>query len=106
MRSPKYAVAVCAVALVLVLAGCDYSSVVLPTPPPSPFPTAGTTGFAVTGVTLHTYTGPATITADGTTLDSVLIPFAITIAANNVTITRSEILGATADTYVVEQDSG
>ncbi len=46
------------------------------------------------GVTLTTYTGPATITTDGTIIDSKYIPFHLVIRAKNVRITRCEIVGA------------
>jgi hypothetical protein len=50
-------------------------------------PTAGVPA----GVTLSTYTGPSTITKDGTVIDGKDIPFALEIAAKNVVITRSRI---------------
>lgn len=62
--------------------------------PPFPaFPDASCTGWAHTGVTLTTYSGPTTITTAGTTIDSKQINSDITIAANNVTIKRSQING-------------
>lgn len=62
--------------------------------PPFPaFPDASCTGWAHTGVTLTTYSGPTTITTNGTVIDSKQINSSITIAANNVTITRSLING-------------
>lgn len=62
-------------------------------PPPSTgFPGATTTGVPA-GVALTPYTGPATITAPGTVIDSKLIttPLVIAAGANNVTIRNSVI---------------
>jgi hypothetical protein len=43
------------------------------------------------GLALTTYTGPSTITKDGTVIDAKDIPFGLEIAAKNVVITRSRI---------------
>jgi hypothetical protein len=56
-------------------------------------PDANCTGWQHTGVTLSTYSGPTTITTAGTVIDSKLINSDITIAANNVTIKRSQVNG-------------
>lgn len=56
-------------------------------------PDANCTGWQHTGVTLTPYTGPTTITVAGTVIDSKLINSSITIAANNVTIKRSQVNG-------------
>lgn len=53
--------------------------------------TASNTGWAPTGVTLTTYTGPSTITVDGTVIDGADINGGLQINANNVKITRSRI---------------
>jgi hypothetical protein len=57
------------------------------------FPDANCTGWQHTGVTLTNYSGPTTITTAGTVIDSKRINSSITIAANNVTIKRSEVNG-------------
>jgi hypothetical protein len=65
-------------------------------PPPSPggWPDATNTGWQHTGATLAAYSGPSTITVDGTTIDSKLITGDLCIKASNVRITRSEVRGA------------
>lgn len=60
------------------------------------WPTAGTTGWQHTGVTLTPYSGPTTITIDGTVINGKDIKSKIKIDANNVTIKRSRIY---ANTY-------
>ena len=57
------------------------------------FPDSNCTGWQHTGVTLTSYSGPTTITQAGTVIDSKRINSSITIAADNVTIKRSEING-------------
>jgi hypothetical protein len=75
-----FPLAVIAVALV----ACD----------PAPgWPTSSSAGWQHTGVTLTPYTGPLTITQDGTTIDSADIAGCLTIEANDVTISRSRITG-------------
>jgi hypothetical protein len=110
MHLPRYAAAALALTALMALAGCNYTTYVLPPPNPGSgsqtFPTIQTTGWAPTGVALQPYTGPSDITTNGTTIDGADIPFALTIEADNVTITRSRILGSTSDTYVVEQMAG
>jgi hypothetical protein len=59
-----------------------------PTPTPSGFPDESTTG--PTG-TLTTYSGPSTITAAGTVIDSKDITTCLVIKATNVTIRNSRI---------------
>lgn len=56
-------------------------------------PGPSTTGVP-TGTALTTYTGPTTITTDGTVIDSKFIPVHLVIRAKNVTISRCEIVGA------------
>ncbi len=79
------------------------------TQPPSsgsgvvPFPTPSTTGWAPTGVTLKPYTGPLTITANGTVIDGADIAGGLTVKANNVTISRSRIRAGNGLSYVVYQ---
>jgi len=46
------------------------------------------------GTTLTTYTGPSTITTNGTVIDGKSIPFGLRIEAQNVVITRSSIRGS------------
>ena len=66
-----------------------------PTTPPTsaPAPTTGFPSSASTGVpdgtSLSTYTGPSTITNDGTVIDSKKITSCIVIKADNVTIKNS-----------------
>ena len=63
-----------------------------PQPPVSgQFPTPETAGWRHTGVTLTTYSGPCTITEDGTIIDGKDIKCGLRIEANNVTIKRSRI---------------
>ena len=62
------------------------------------FPNASCTGYAPTGVTLTTYTGPNPVTVAGTVIDGKQINGNLTIQANNVTIRRSRILGGRIDT--------
>ncbi|MCA9603027.1 MAG: hypothetical protein R3A78_00370 [Polyangiales bacterium] len=62
-----------------------------PTPGDGAFPSPATTGWAHTGVTLSAYTGPSTITADNTVIDSKDITKCLVIDAKNVTIKRSRI---------------
>ena len=57
------------------------------------FPDGNCTGWRHTGVTLAPYTGPMTITASGTTIDSALITGYLQIKAANVTIKRSQVNG-------------
>jgi hypothetical protein len=65
-----------------------------PVPPTSPpaagFPNASNTGVPA-GVTLTPYTGPSRISADGTVIDRKEITSCLSIAADNVKITRSRI---------------
>ncbi|HTJ39023.1 MAG TPA: PKD domain-containing protein [Dactylosporangium sp.] len=60
-------------------------------------PTAGWPGPTNTGVpagtTLTTYTGPCTITADDTVIDSQTVNCDLIIRASNVTITKSKVNG-------------
>lgn len=56
------------------------------------FPDTNCTGWQHTGVTLTAYTGPTTITTDGTVIDSKLINGTIIVQAKNVTIKRSKIV--------------
>ncbi len=55
------------------------------------YPTAACTGWQHTGVTLSAYTGPSTVTVDGTVIDGKSIDTCLTIDADNVTIKRSRI---------------
>src|SRR5262249_40382152 len=66
-------------------------------PPPAGFPTPQNTGWQPTGVTLQPYTGPLTISQDGTTIDSADITGMISVTADNVTITRSRIRAGGTD---------
>lgn len=54
-------------------------------------PGASNTGWQHTGVRLTPYTGPMTITTDGTVIDGKDIAGQLTISANDVTIQRSRI---------------
>jgi hypothetical protein len=54
-------------------------------------PDASNTGWQHTGVKLTPYTGPMTITTDGTVIDRKDINGQLTILANDVTIKRSRI---------------
>jgi Ca2+-binding RTX toxin-like protein len=58
---------------------------------PSGFPTAETTGVPA-GTTLTTYTGPMTITTDGTVIDGKIINGTLVIEADNVVIKNSKII--------------
>ena len=60
-------------------------------PPSTDFPTPATTGWRHTGVTLSPYTGPQTITADGTVIDGKDITSCLYVKADNVTIRNSRI---------------
>lgn len=53
--------------------------------------TASNVGWAAAGATLTTYSGPSTITTDGTTIDSKDISGGLQINADNVTIRKSRI---------------
>jgi hypothetical protein len=57
------------------------------------FPNASNTGVP-DGVTLSTYGGSCTITADNTVIDAKVINCGLTIQATNVTISRSIVNGA------------
>lgn len=57
------------------------------------FPDGNCTGWQHTGVTLTNYTGPLTITAANTVIDSKNITGCITVQAANVTIKRSKVSG-------------
>ncbi|GAA3579194.1 hypothetical protein GCM10022197_40850 [Microlunatus spumicola] len=62
-----------------------------PAPAPAPsngFPDAGSTGVP-TGVSLSAYTGPSTITRDGTVIDGKKITSCLVIKADDVTIKNS-----------------
>ena len=65
-------------------------------PPPAQtnggFPDASNTGVPA-GVTLSTYTGPCTITADGTIIDAKTVNCDLSIRATDVVIKRSRING-------------
>ena len=63
-----------------------------PTPSPKNFPNASNTGVP-TGTALTTYTGPLSITKDGTTINDKTIKGDVLIKADDVTITRSRING-------------
>lgn len=73
-----------------------------PTPPPAPEPppAASSSGFpgpsntgVPAGVSLASYTGPTRITQPGTVIDAQLIRGTLVIAAPNVTIIRSKVIG-------------
>ncbi len=71
------------------------------------FPTEATTGWEPTGVTLSAYTGPSTISTDGTTIDSMDITTCITVTAANVTIKRSRVRCDDGNgTWVINHKSG
>lgn len=55
------------------------------------YPDASNTGWKHTGVTLKPYTGPTTITVDGTVIDGRDVKSCLTIKADNVVIRRSRI---------------
>lgn len=55
------------------------------------YPDETCTGYEPTGVSLTAYSGPTTITANGTTIDSKHITSTLTIEATGVTISRSWI---------------
>lgn len=57
------------------------------------FPDENCTGWKHTGVTLTPYSGPTTITTAGTVIDGKEINSSLVIAANNVTIRRSQVNG-------------
>jgi hypothetical protein len=57
------------------------------------FPDEACTGWRHTGVALTAYTGPLTITAAGTVIDSKVINGDLCIRANNVTVSRTQIKG-------------
>jgi hypothetical protein len=59
---------------------------------PTPFPDASNTGIPAT-VTLTAYTGPMIITRAGTVIDAKTIRGTLVVAAQNVTIKRSNLLG-------------
>ncbi len=80
------------VSLVVLTAG-SVSIAYAECPPFPAFPDEDCTGWQHTGVTLTTYTGPTTITTAGTVVDSKQINSSITIAADNVTIKRSQVNG-------------
>lgn len=71
----------------------------------SEFPTAATTGWEHTGVTLTAYTGPTTITTAGTVIDSKEITSCIVVLAPNVTIKRSRIR-CSGDKGIDQKSSG
>jgi len=54
---------------------------------------ASCTGWQHTGVTLTTYTGPMTITTNGTVIDGKVINGSLVVRAANVTIRRSKVNG-------------
>ena len=56
--------------------------------PPSEFPNATNTGVPA-GTVLKVYTGPSTITTDGTVLSGYIFTSPLTIMANNVTVENS-----------------
>ena len=58
---------------------------------PAGFPTAATTGVP-TGTTLTAYTGPMTITTNGTVIDGKIISGTLLIKAANVTIQNCKIV--------------
>lgn len=64
-----------------------------PTPTPTGFPNAGNTGVPA-GVALTAYTGPMTVTQAGAVIDAKSISGSLTIAAPNVTVSRSSIVGS------------
>ncbi|PXA65723.1 DUF4082 domain-containing protein [Cryobacterium arcticum] len=74
-----------------------------PTPAPSPagsFAGANNTGPAAAGFTpTQKYTGPMTITTDGTVIKNQVIPAGLRIEANDVTIQGNDIAGPTAISY-------
>lgn len=90
-RARLYAGLLCAGLLFLCTAGNEAQAQSCPAYPA--FPDANCTGWQHTGVSLTTYTGPTTITTAGTVIDSKQINSSITIAANNVTIKRSQVNG-------------
>ncbi len=55
------------------------------------FPSAASTGWQHTGVSLSPYTGPLTITVDGTVIDGKDVRGCLQINANNVTISNSRV---------------
>jgi len=70
------------------------------TPTPTPTATAAPTGWpnasntgVPSGVTLTTYTGPSTITADGTVIRNQVVNGSLNIQASNVQIINSRING-------------
>jgi hypothetical protein len=76
-----------------------------PTPPPSgggssaicppfpAFPDGNCTGWKHTGVTLQNYTGPMTITTNGTVIEGKRIAGSLCIMASDVTVRKSKIEG-------------
>jgi len=73
-------------------AGTGYAARI---PIPSGFPKASTTGLAGVGLTVNdltTYTGPMTITTNGTTIDKKVITGQLNIKANNVTVKRCRVI--------------
>jgi hypothetical protein len=67
------------------------TATVSPTQPPAGYPTADTTGWRHTGVTLTPYEGERYITEPGTVIDGQDIEDCIVVEAPDVTITRSRI---------------
>jgi hypothetical protein len=76
--------------LLLILTAAAATSQPASTSPP--FPGASNTGVPA-GVTLTAYNGPMTITQAGTVIDAKTIRGALVIAADNVTIKRSKVVG-------------
>jgi len=78
-----------------------------PTTPPAPAPSpagsfagAGNTGPAAAGFApTQKYTGPMTITTDGTVIKNQVIPAGLRIEANDVIIQGNDIAGPTAISY-------
>lgn len=58
---------------------------------PAGFPTAETTGV-VAGTVLKTYTGPMTITKDGTVIENMIINGSLRVTADNVVIKNCKIV--------------
>jgi hypothetical protein len=86
------------------------SSRTLPSPVGTPFPSPATTGWQHTGTTLSAYTGPSTISTEGTVIDGKDIKTCLYITASNVTIKNSRITCAgssrtDAGTMIVQQSN-
>jgi hypothetical protein len=81
---------VAAIVVVFVLAAATTTSRSASTT--TPFPDASNTGVPA-GIVLTDYVGPTTVTQAGTVIDAKTIRGKLVIAADNVTIKRSKVLG-------------